>query len=68
MFYVMEMVAGRIFWDAALPTLTPPQRRAIVEAEVSTLAQLHNYEPEKIGLGDYGKPGNYFARQVERWS
>ena len=68
MFYVMEMVAGRIFWDAALPTLTPQQRRAIVEAEVSTLAQLHNYEPEKIDLGDYGKPGNYFARQVERWS
>ena len=68
MFYVMEMVAGRIFWDPTLPTMTPPQRRAIVEAEIETLAQLHNYEPEKIGLGDYGKPGNYFARQVERWS
>jgi len=68
MFYVMEMVAGRIFWDGALPTLQPADRRAIYSAEIATLAQLHNYETEKIGLGDYGKPGNYFARQVERWS
>ncbi len=68
MFYVMEMVAGRIFWDGTLPTLTPPERRAIIEAEITTLAQLHNYDPGDIGLGDYGKAGNYFARQVERWS
>ena len=68
MFYVMEMVAGRIFWDPTLPTLAPAERRALYEAEVATLAQLHNYDPASIGLGDYGKPGNYFARQVERWS
>ena len=68
MFYIMEMVKGRIFWDGALPTLTPTQRGEIYAAEIATLAQLHNYDPEKIGLGDYGKPGNYFARQVERWS
>ena len=68
MFYVMEMVTGRIFWDGALPTLTPAERGEIYAAEIATLAQLHNYEPEKIGLGDYGKPGNYFARQVERWT
>ncbi len=67
-FYVMDMVAGRIFWDPSLPTLAKDERRAIVEAEIRTLAQLHNFEPDKIGLGDYGKPGNYFARQVERWS
>lgn len=68
MFYIMEMVTGRIFWDGALPTLTPEERRGIYEAEIETLARLHNFEPEKIGLGDYGKPGNYFARQIERWS
>jgi aminoglycoside phosphotransferase (APT) family kinase protein len=68
MFYVMEMVAGRIFWDGALPAQTPAERRAIYTAEIATLAQLHSYVPEQIELGDYGKPGNYFARQVERWS
>ena len=68
MFYVMEMVAGRILWDAALPTLTPVERRAIYMAEIETLAKLHSYDPQAIGLGDYGKPGNYFARQIERWS
>ena len=68
MFYVMEMVSGRIFWDGALPTLKTAERRAIYDAEIETLAQLHNYDPGAIGLGDYGKPGNYFARQIERWS
>ena len=68
MFYVMEMVTGRIFWDGALPTLTPAERTDVYAAEIATLAQLHNYDPATIGLGDFGKPGNYFARQVERWS
>jgi aminoglycoside phosphotransferase (APT) family kinase protein len=68
MFYVMENVAGRIFWDGALPAQTPAERTAIYAAQIATLAQLHNYDPEAIGLGDYGRPGNYFARQVERWS
>ncbi len=68
MFYVMENVTGRIFWDGALPSLTPPQRGEVYAAQISTLAQLHNYDPAAIGLGDYGKPGNYFARQVERWT
>jgi aminoglycoside phosphotransferase (APT) family kinase protein len=54
--------------DAALPTLTNAQRGAIYTAEIETLAKLHSYEPEKIGLGDYGRPGNYFARQIDRWS
>jgi aminoglycoside phosphotransferase (APT) family kinase protein len=68
MFYVMDMVAGRIFWDGALPTLSNAERRAIYEAEIRTLAQLHTYDPAAIGLQDFGKPGNYFARQIDRWS
>ena len=68
MFYVMAMVDGRVFWTASLPELTPRKRREIYEAEIATLARLHRYDPASIGLGDYGKPGNYFGRQVERWS
>ncbi len=68
MFYVMAMVEGRVFWTASLPDLTPPKRREIYEAEIATLARLHSYDPACIGLSDYGKPGNYFGRQVERWS
>ena len=44
------------------------QGRAIYEAEISTLARLHNYDPNAIGLSDFGKPGNYFARQIDRWT
>lgn len=67
-FYIMSMEEGRVFWDPILPTQTPESRWAIFKAKIETLAQLHSYEPEKIGLGDFGKPGNYFARQVDRWS
>ncbi|GGC13552.1 aminoglycoside phosphotransferase [Novosphingobium endophyticum] len=67
-FYVMEMVEGRIFWDAAVPGVSQEARAAIYDAMNATIAQLHSYDPEAIGLGDYGKPGNYFARQVGRWS
>ena len=68
MFYVMEKVEGRIFWDLKLPGLTPEQRSEIWFAQVDTLAALHRLEPATIGLGDYGKPGNYFARQIGRWT
>lgn len=68
MFYVMEKVEGRVLWDLKLPGLEPAERRAIYEAQTDTLAQLHAYDPEAIGLGDYGRPGNYFARQVGRWT
>ena len=68
MFYVMDRVEGRVLWDLKLPDLTPPERRAIYEAQVETLAALHAFEPEAIGLGDYGRPGNYFERQVGRWT
>jgi aminoglycoside phosphotransferase (APT) family kinase protein len=67
-FYVMAMVEGRVFWDGALPDCMPEERRAVYEAEIETLARLHQLDHEAIGLGDYGKPGNYFARQVERWT
>ena len=67
-FYVMEMVAGRTLWDGSLPDMTPAERAAHYEAIVDTLAALHGIDPDAVGLGDYGKPGNYFARQVERWS
>ena len=68
MFYVMDKVEGRILWDLKLPESDPVERRAIWMAQVDTLASLHRLEPEKIGLGDYGKPGNYFARQIGRWT
>jgi aminoglycoside phosphotransferase (APT) family kinase protein len=67
-FYIMSMVEGRIFWDGTLPGIAPAERRAIYESEIRTLARLHQYDPEKIGLSDYGKSGNYFARQIDRWT
>jgi len=68
MFYVMEMVEGRVLWNGALPTCTREERGAIYRAEIETLAKLHQYDPSSLGLSDYGKPGNYFARQIDRWS
>lgn len=67
-FYVMDKVEGRVFWDLKLPGLQPTERRAIYEAQTDTLAALHAFDPAAIGLSDYGKPGNYFARQVGRWT
>jgi aminoglycoside phosphotransferase (APT) family kinase protein len=67
-FYIMSMEEGRVFWDPTLPSQPPEARRAIFTSKVETLAKLHQYEPEKIGLGDFGKPGNYFARQIDRWT
>ena len=68
MFYVMEAVEGSIHWDGTLPGLAPDGRRKVYEAMISTLAELHRVDYAAIGLGDYGRPGNYFARQVERWT
>lgn len=67
-FYVMQKVEGRILWDLKLPGLTPDQRHAIYEAQVDALAELHTFDPATIGLSDFGKPGDYFQRQVDRWS
>lgn len=68
MFYLMEFIDGRIFWDPSLPELDRSQRSACYEAIISTLAALHAVDPVAVGLADYGKPGNYFGRQVKRWS
>ena len=67
-FYLMDRVEGRILWNLALPDQTPDERRAVYEAQIDALADLHRIDPEAVGLGDYGRPGNYFARQVARWS
>lgn len=67
-FYVMEMVEGRIFWDPTFPEIAREQRPAYFDAMNATIAALHGIDPEAAGLGDYGKPGNYFARQIGRWS
>ncbi len=67
-FYVMEMVEGRIFWDATLPEVARTERPAYFDALNSTIALLHRVDHESVGLGDYGKPGNYFHRQIARWT
>jgi aminoglycoside phosphotransferase (APT) family kinase protein len=67
-FFVMEHVGGRIFWDATFPQAQRQERRAYFDAMNDTLARLHGLDPAVIGLEDYGKPGNYFARQIGRWS
>lgn len=67
-FYVMGMVDGRTIWDGSMPGATPAYRRATYEAMIDTLAALHAVDVEAVGLADYGKPGNYFGRQVDRWT
>ena len=67
-FYVMDMVEGRIFWDARVPGISNAERAAIFDAMNETIARLHMVDYEAVGLGDYGRPGNYFARQIARWS
>lgn len=68
MFYVMEMVEGRVLWDHSLPQYAPAERHAIYMAKIRTLARLHNTDVAAVGLSDFGRPGNYFARQISRWS
>ena len=68
MFYLMEHVAGRVFWDASFPEIPAEVRKDYFAAMNAVLASLHNVDPVAAGLGDYGKPGNYFARQIDRWS
>jgi len=67
-FYVMEMVEGRIFWDPAFGEVPRDERPLYFEAMNRTIAALHAIDPAAAGLGDHGKPGNYFARQIARWS
>ena len=67
-FYVMELARGRPYANGALPEFDPPTRRHMYEQLVDTLADLHTIDPEAADLGDFGKPGNYFERQVARWT
>ena len=68
MFFVMEDVAGRVLWDPTLPGMDRGERRAIFSEMNRVIAALHTVDYAAIGLADYGKPGNYFTRQIERWS
>lgn len=67
-FYLMERVDGRVFADATLPGLEPAERRAIYFAMAETMAKLHRVDVAAVGLAGYGKPGNYFERQLARWN
>ncbi len=68
MFFIMEFVDGRIFWNPDTPGLDRKERAALYDNVNETLARLHNFDYEALGLGDYGKPGNYFERQISRWA
>ncbi|XP_064209433.1 acyl-CoA dehydrogenase family member 10-like [Anguilla rostrata] len=67
-FYLMEYRAGRVFLDPSLPGLPPEERRAVYEAMTTVLCQIHRVDIGALGLEDYGKPGEYVARQVHRWT
>jgi aminoglycoside phosphotransferase (APT) family kinase protein len=67
-FFIMEYVEGRVLWDQSLPGMNREERAAIYDELNRVIAQLHTVDYVAIGLGDYGKPGNYFARQIERWT
>jgi aminoglycoside phosphotransferase (APT) family kinase protein len=67
-FFVMDFVDGRIFWDQSLPGMSKTERAAIYDEMNRVIAQLHSIDYAAIGLADYGRPGNYFARQIKRWT
>ena len=68
MFFIMEYVEGRIFWELDLPNANPAGREVLYDNVNETIAKLHNFDIGALGLDDFGKPGNYFARQISRWS
>ena len=67
-FFVMEFVSGRVMFEQSLPGLTPSERGAIYAEMGRVIAALHSLDWAALGLADYGRPGNYFARQIDRWS
>ena len=67
-FYVMDCVDGRVIWDATFPSIPKEERALYFDAMNKTIADLHMIDIEKAGLQDFGKPGNYFVRQIGRWS
>lgn len=68
MFYVMRHVPGRVFWDPKMPQISRDDRAAIYDSANATLAALHKVDYVAAGLEDFGRPGNYFARQISRWT
>ncbi len=67
-FYIMAFVEGRVFWEQSLPGVAPTERARIYDEMNRVISALHQVDYQAIGLGDFGKPGNYFARQIGRWS
>ena len=67
-FYVMEFLDGRVFWDQRLSGLTPVERRAMFDSMNAVIAALHSVDQMAVGLAEFGRPGNYMARQIGRWS
>ena len=67
-FYLMDMIEGRIVWDTTFPDVPQGERPLYFDAMNETIARLHSIDPEAADLGDYGRPGNYFERQIGRWS
>jgi len=67
-FYVMEHLDGRIFWDQRLPGIAPAERGAMFDSMNAVIAALHSVDYQAVGLGEFGRPGNYMGRQIARWS
>ncbi len=67
-FYVMDMVPGRVFWDPRLPELSHQDRDAIFDSMNDTIARIHQLDPDAIGLGDFGRKEDYLQRQIARWT
>lgn len=67
-FYIMDLVPGRVFWDPRLPDLAPAERAGIFDSMNDVIARIHRLDPDEIGLGDFGRKENYLQRQVSRWT
>ena len=67
-FYVMQFLDGRIFWEQHLPEVAPSERAAMFDSMNAVIAALHSVDYQAVGLGDFGRPGNYMGRQIARWS
>ena len=67
-FFVMDFLDGTVYWDLLLSEQSPQERMEIYANKNKVIAELHNVDYESVGLSDYGKPGNYIARQVSRWT
>ena len=68
MFYIMEYLEGRIFWDPALPEVSDKDRAQIYDEMNRVMADMHSVDINEVGLSDYGTPGGYFERQIGRWT